>query len=275
MELAVREAYGPWQTRTTLPWQMEPTSNVVQSIAQKTTRWGSMESAIGGYIFLYRLHKQYISFAFELNELCRTFGRNLIDNALIHAFDAESRATTIPQQVSLSWRPTYKAKRPSLRRIALSKDVAAQSLLNTIRIRSGLTLEEIAPLLGVSRRSLQHWRAHGRISARKEQRLRDLADTLSSLPASEATEMRGKLLHRTSDGVRAYDLLAEGQFDSAYSMIAGSPAPAHLVARSIKPTTPSAPSMSNLLAEAINCDDPDRAWQDSSRPRSASSPTTW
>jgi len=53
--------------------------------------------------------------------------------------------------------------------------------------------------------------------------------------------MRGKLLDRISDGVRAYDLLAEGRFDSAYSMITHSPAPAHLVARSIKPTMPSAP----------------------------------
>src|SRR5262249_23066278 len=108
--------------------------------------------------------------------------------------------------------------------------------------------EEIAPLLGVSRRSLQHWRAHGRISARKEQRLRDLADTLSSLPASEANEMRGKLLDRIPDGVRAYDLLAEGRFDSAYSMITRSPSPAHLVARSIKPTMPSAPSLMARLS---------------------------
>jgi hypothetical protein len=241
MELAVREAYGPWQIRTTLPWQIEPTSNVVQSITQKTAQWGGMEGVIGGYIFLYRLHKQYISFAFELNELCRTFGGNIIDNALIHAFEVESRATTIPQQVSLTWRPTP-------RRLPPSKDAAAQSLLATIQSRSGLTLEEIAPLLGVSRRSLQHWRAHGRISARKEQRLRDLADTLSSLPASEANEMRGNLLDRISDGVRAYDLLAEGRFDSAYSMITRSPAPAHLVARSIKPTVPSAPSLMDRLS---------------------------
>jgi len=248
MEPTVREAYGPWQIRTTLPWQIEPTSNVVQSITQKTAQWGGMEGVIGGYIFLYRLHKQYISFAFELNELCRTFGGNLIDNALIRAFEVESRATTIPQQISLTWRPTLKAKHQVPRRLAPSKDAAAQSLLATIQSRSGLTLEEIAPLLGVSRRSLQHWRALGRISARKEQRLRDLADTLSSLPASEANEMRGNLLDRISDGVRAYDLLAEGRFDSAYSMITRSPAPAHLVARSIKPTVPSTPSLMDRLS---------------------------
>lgn len=246
MELTVRETYGPWKIRTALSWQIDPTSNVVQSITQKTAQWGGMEGVIGGNIFLYRLHMQYISFAFGLNELCGTFGGNLIDNALIHAFDVEGRATTIPQQLSLTWRPALNAKQPGSRRLAPSKDAAA--LLATIQTRSGLTLEEIAPLLGVSRRSLQHWRAHGRISARKEQRLRDLADTLSLLPASEANELRGKLLDRVSDGIRAYDLLAEGRFDSAYSMITRSPVPAHLVARSIKPIMPSGPSLMDRLS---------------------------
>jgi hypothetical protein len=235
MELAVRETYQPWQ--------IEPTSNVV-----KTAQWGGMEGVIGAQIVLYRLHKEYISFWFELTELCGTFGGSLINKALVDALEAGGRATTIPHQVSLVWPPTPKAKRLVSRRRAPSKDVASQSLLSTVQSRSGLTLEEIAPLLGVSRRSLQHWRAGGRISARKEQRLRDLADTLNSLPALAASEMRGKLLDRTSDGVRAYDLLAEGRFDSAYSMITGSPTPAHLVARSIKPTMPSAPSLMDRLS---------------------------
>jgi hypothetical protein len=248
MELAVRDAYGLRQIRTNLPWQIEPTSNAVQSITQKTAQWGGVEGVIGGYIFLYRSHTQYISFAFELNELCRTFSGNLIDNALIHAFEVEGRATTIPQQVTLTWRPTPKAKHAVPEPLSPSKDAAAQVLLATIQSRSGLTLEEIALIIGVSRRSLQHWRAHGRISARKEQRLRDIADTLSSLPASEPNEVRGKLLDRISDGVRAYDLLAEGRFDSAYSTITRSPAPPHLVARSIKPTMPSAPSLMDRLS---------------------------
>jgi hypothetical protein len=239
MEIAVREAYAPWQARTALPWQTEPTSNVVQSLTQGTAQWGGAQGLIGAYIFLYRMHSQYVSFAFELNEPRKTFGENLIDNALIDAIEVVGRATTIPQQVSLAWRPNLEGP---------SKSAAAQSLLANIQSRSGLTLEEIAPLLGVSRRSLQHWRAHGRISARKEQRLRDLADTLISFPASDATEMRGKLLDRISGGVRAYDLLAEGRFDSAYSMIARSPAPAHLVARSVKPSVPSAISMIDRLS---------------------------
>jgi hypothetical protein len=246
MELVVPDACGPWQIRTGLPWQLEPTSNAARSITQKTGQWGSAEGLIGGHIFLYRAQKQYTSLAFELNELSRTFVGNLIDNALIHAF--EGRATTSPQQVSLTWRPTLRAEHSVPRRLSPSEDTAAQSLLATIQSRSGLTLEEIAPLLGVSRRSLQHWRAHGRISARKEQRLRDLADTFSSLPASDANEMRGRLLDRISDGVRAYDLLAEGRFDSAYSTITRSPAPPHLAARSIKPTMPSAPSLVDRLS---------------------------
>jgi hypothetical protein len=226
---------------------MEPTSNVVQSITPRTAEWGRAEGVIGAYIFLYHQHKQNVSFAFELNDLSKTFGGSLIDNALIDAFDVVGRATTIPQQISLAW-PSNLNRQAVPQQKASSKDAVAQSLLAAIQSRSGLTLEEIAPLLGVSRRSLQHWRAHGRISARKEQRLRDLADALISLPTSHATEMRGKLLERISGGVRAYDLLAEGRFDSAYFMITRSPAPAHLVARSVQPSMPLAPSLIDRLS---------------------------
>ena len=248
MELAVRETYGPWQTSSTLPWQIEPTSNAVSSITQKTFEPGGTEAFVGGNIFLYGLRKQWISFAFELNELTGTLSGNIINNALFNALKVEGRATTAPQQISLTWVPPLLKTKHAARRLA--QNATAHSLLATIQSRSGLTLEEIAPLLGVSRRSLQHWRAHGRISARKEQRLRDLADTLGSLPASETNEMRRKLLDRISDGVRAYDLLAEGRFDSAYSMITGLPAPAHLVARFIMPSTPSVPSLMDQLSRS-------------------------
>lgn len=100
----------------------------------------------------------------------------------------------------------------------------------------------------MSCRSLQNWRAKRRISARKEQRLRDLADTFKSLPPVEANKMRRTLLDRILGSVRPYDLLAEGRFDAAYSMITRSAAPAHLVARAAKPTVPPAPSLGDRLS---------------------------
>jgi transcriptional regulator with XRE-family HTH domain len=110
-----------------------------------------------------------------------------------------------------------------------------QDLIEQVRANSGLTLEEISPLLGVSRRSLQHWLSGRQISARNEQRLRALADTLCSLPAADSSNSRHRLLQRKSDGVRAYDLLAEGQFSAAYALITGEgPTPEHIPSDLVK-----------------------------------------
>jgi DNA-binding transcriptional regulator YiaG len=72
-----------------------------------------------------------------------------------------------------------------------------QDLIEQVRANSGLTLEEISPLLGVSRRSLQHWLSGRHISARNEQRLRALADTLSSLPTADPSTSRHRQLHES------------------------------------------------------------------------------
>jgi hypothetical protein len=113
-------------------------------------------------------------------------------------------------------------------------------LIEQVRANSGLTLEEISPLLGVSRRSLQHWLSGRQISARNEQRLRALADTLCSLPAADPSNSRHRLLQRKPEGVRAYDLLAEGQFNAAYALITGeAPTSEHFPSDLVKLRSPS------------------------------------
>lgn len=132
---------------------------------------------------------------------------------------------------------------------------AARTLLAEIRRLSNLTLEEIAPLIGVSRRSLQNWRAHRPTSARKEQRLRGVVDTLRALPNSRGPdETRHLLLSRVEGGVRPYDLLAEARFDAAYSLMMGSPAPKSLLAQSAQEALPPIPSV--LARMSIRDDDP-------------------
>jgi hypothetical protein len=180
----------------------------------------------------------------SLDNWDRAFGPTLVDNALFQTLIADSRATTIPQQVRLSWRKLQ--VKPSRRQLPPSRSsaqTAARSLLAQIQGRSGLTLEEVAPLLGVSRRSLQNWRAQRRISARKEQRLRHLAETLQLLPIDNASNARQILLDRAPGRVRPYDLLAEGRFDAAYTMITGASAPAHLIGFSTHGVLPPAPSV--------------------------------
>jgi hypothetical protein len=249
-EVVLHDAYGVAWMRDATQRLAEPTSNTVRSVIQRTAQWTQAADLIGANIFLWYPGQPYISFSFNLNEFRKTFGRTLIENALIHALAVEGRATTIPQQVSLLWRDKPETGRTTQnrRRTQLQDRTTAQLLLAKIQSRSELTLEEIAPLLGVSRRSLQNWRAQRQISARKEQRLRDLADALDALPIGDARQTRRMLFDRIPGNVRPYDLLAEGRFDAAYSMMTGSPAPTHLVTRTAKPTVPPAPSVSARLS---------------------------
>jgi hypothetical protein len=163
-------------------------------------------------------------------------GRNLIEQACLNAFSYEGKGTAAPKAIQLYWpteEPGSIEPRPT----------PAQKLIEDIRIISRLTLEEIAPLAGVSRRSLQHWRAGGVISARKEQRLRDLGDTLGMLGQNDAVEVRRRLFERTSHGVRPYDLLAEGRFDAAYLLLTGREATIDIAARNQLPSLPLAPEL--------------------------------
>jgi len=73
---------------------------------------------------------------------------------------------------------------------------AATELLDRIQKVSGLTLEMIAPLAGVSRRSLQSWRRGAAISRRKEERLRVLADEAPTRLVGQVDRRRSKRIKR-------------------------------------------------------------------------------
>lgn len=88
-------------------------------------------------------------------------------------------------------------------------------LINEAQEISGLTLEFIAPLLGISRRAIQYWRDGGKASVRKEEQLRGLVDALKRLSTGSAVETRDLILARISGVPRIYDLLAERRYDAA------------------------------------------------------------
>ena len=240
-DVGLHATSGQGETRIANRWLGQPTSNVAQPEIQQTA-----SKLFGGLVVLYYSHQSSVSFCFELHNQRNAFGRTLFENALIHAFALEGRVTTVPSQLSLVWHPDPESKHvPAKARLP---EFAAQALLRKVQSRSGLTLEEIAPLLGVSRRSLQHWRAQGHISARKEQRLRSLCDALDSVPITNSPNMRRRLLDRVQGKVRPYDLLAEGRFDAAYSLITGSPAPPHLLSQSQKSAVPNPPSVADRIS---------------------------
>lgn len=102
----------------------------------------------------------------------------------------------------------------------------AQSAVAELRKLSGLTMEEIAPLMGVSRRSLQAWWAGDGIGARKEHRLCALRDAIRELAATAPDETRRRLFERRAGNVRPYDLLAEGRLEDAVRAAIGLRSPA-------------------------------------------------
>jgi hypothetical protein len=91
----------------------------------------------------------------------------------------------------------------------------AARALARIKQASELTTEALAPLIGVSRRTLHLWLAGGQISQRNEERLRALAEALEAIAAVAPETARQRLMERVPGYPRIYDLLAEGRFEAA------------------------------------------------------------
>lgn len=72
--------------------------------------------------------------------------------------------------------------------------------LQLLRATSGLTVEEIAAALGVSRRTIHHWESGARVSARNAQRLSALVTLVNQVNAPSAIETRSRLLAPDRDG---------------------------------------------------------------------------
>lgn len=129
----------------------------------------------------------------------------LLEKAWLDAFT--SRVTTVPYAFILA--------------AAQRSETPAQKMVDELRRLSGLTNEEIAPLVGVSRRSLQSWIAGEPISARRENRLRAVLDAIRRLAAPTAMATRERMLTRAPHSVSAYDLLTEERYDAAIDLATG------------------------------------------------------
>lgn len=98
----------------------------------------------------------------------------------------------------------------------------ANRLVARIQSASGLTMAMVAPLVRVSRRTLQAWRAGSPINLKNEERLRALAEAIEAIADGKgAADVRTLLLDRQTGRLRIYDLLAEGQFALAYQRATG------------------------------------------------------
>jgi hypothetical protein len=238
-----------------VPTSPEPTSNA--SSSGWRIRADFQASAGESYIVQFDGGQDYLVYDLSVwpgHQEHELLARTLLEN--VRARTLEGYGTTPPSRVRLTWDNLRRPARSRFLRAAKSTlgSRAAKLLLKEIRDMSGLTLEEIAPLVGVTRRSIHHWRADRPISARKEQRLRAIRDTLDALAGKSADEIRAMLLERLPGSMRPYDLIAEGHFDVAFKLLTGRVAPESLSSSVSKRTPP--PGISVLDRLSARHDDP-------------------
>lgn len=88
-----------------------------------------------------------------------------------------------------------------------------------LRRLSGLTWDELAGLMHVSRRSLHHWVSGKPASAEHQTQLQRLLGALRRLDRGDSSRNRNLLLTPDDTGTLPLDLLKAGQYDAAVSAV--------------------------------------------------------
>ncbi len=94
---------------------------------------------------------------------------------------------------------------------------SAPELLDEVKDASGLTWDQIARLMGVSRRSVHLWLSGRPLSAENEERLHTIREIVRSVGGRSQVEVRSKLLDK-SGGASVLDLLAAGDDANATTL---------------------------------------------------------
>jgi hypothetical protein len=102
---------------------------------------------------------------------------------------------------------------------AAPRSFRARDAIFELRRLSGLTWEELASLLSVTRRSLHLWANGGPINSPNENHVRDLLTVMRELDRGTARENRGLLLAPLRDGGVVGDLLRGQHFEEAIALV--------------------------------------------------------
>lgn len=97
----------------------------------------------------------------------------------------------------------------------------AEALVEIRRI-GGFTWEQLARLFSVTRRSLHFWASGQAMASDKEERLHRLASFMRQADRGSPEATRDALLSVASDGRIPFELLAEGRFEDAASLVGDS-----------------------------------------------------
>lgn len=103
-------------------------------------------------------------------------------------------------------------------RSAFRTQPTTREAITELRRTSGLTWELLGQLFDVSRRSVHFWASGKPLSATNEQKLLQTLDVVRCAYRGDARSTRAALLQPT-DGVTAFELLRQGEFDSAREML--------------------------------------------------------
>jgi hypothetical protein len=98
---------------------------------------------------------------------------------------------------------------------SVARSFRARDAIFELRRLSGLTWEELATSLSVTRRSLHLWANGAAINAPNEKRVRDLLSTMRKLDRGTGRENRGLLLALLPDGGTIGELLQAGRLEDA------------------------------------------------------------
>jgi transcriptional regulator with XRE-family HTH domain len=121
-----------------------------------------------------------------------------------------------------------------------------QQAIAELRSLSGLTWEQMARLLGVSRRSVHFWASGEPVRASHQERVERLLAVLRQVDRGTATENRALVLNSCADGTLPFDVLADGRFAEAIELMKKGPGRTRPVLTTLSPEdqlarTPSPP----------------------------------
>lgn len=145
--------------------------------------------------------------------------------AWCHASSSGSWLCTTPLPVT----PTV------IRPVTRSQGSTVRQEIAELRRLSGLTWEQMARLLGVSRRSLHFWASGELVRASHQERVQRLLAVLRQVDRGSATGNRTLLLNGCADGTLPFDVLADGRFEEALQLMKRGPGRARPVLTPLSP----------------------------------------
>lgn len=90
-----------------------------------------------------------------------------------------------------------------------------------LRLRSGLTWEQMAQIFGVSRRAVHFWVSGGRMTVENERKLQEVLAAFRLVDTGRNSENRMMLATPLPDGSLPLDLLASGEYDRFIAGLGG------------------------------------------------------